>query len=166
MHLTIYLLSSPDYLWSNWHTHLSLEAAGMSCLISFFPLVWTWHQADLMTWRLYAIRDKEQGWGLWYTKALEDLVCKCDQRTIVYVSGNLSSLLLLVHKFTCIPQFWRGQDRGTWSFSHYLFSRSKKYMAGRSIHVPLCSCYWTPTLGEWRNISRCLKWAPSSSWNS
>lgn len=113
-HLTMYLLSSPVYMWSNRHT---LEAARASCLISFFPLVWTWHRADLVTWRSCVARDKEQVWGLWYTKALEDLVCKCGQRMIMCSAGNLSSPLLLMYNFTRISQLWRGQDRELLVFS-------------------------------------------------
>lgn len=30
---------------------------------------------------------------------------------IVYLAGNLSPLFFGVHKFTCIRQFWREQDR-------------------------------------------------------
>lgn len=40
----------------------------------------------------------------------QDLISKCGQG-LMYLARNFSSLLLLVHKFTCIPQFCRGQGR-------------------------------------------------------
>lgn len=56
------------------------------------------------------------GWGLCHREALEDLVSKCAQR-MTYLAGNLSSPLLLVHKFPCVPQLGRGQGRELLVFS-------------------------------------------------
>jgi len=92
MHLTMYLLSSPDYLQSHRHTSLPWKLQGHPLWFLFFPCV-IFDQANLMMWRLFS---QGQGTGDSLPRIL--LLGKDDWRMAVYLTGKLFLSLLLIHQ--------------------------------------------------------------------
>lgn len=133
MHLTMYLLSSPDYLQSHRHTSLPWKLQGHPVWFLFFPCV-IFDQANLMMWRLCLVRGKEQGIlyqeSCFLVKMTGEWQCIW-QESFFFLSYSYTSL-------ACGPRFWRWQ-RTTCPFSHYVFSRSKQYVPVTAILMHFCS---------------------------